>query len=248
MEKNFSKIPDSTLNFWVINILLTIFEEIIRPVSLLPSGLFYGISALIFSVLTFFIIFTQIKSQNYKPLNYWLAMIATSILGNSIIKFLCDYLGMNYSFCFIIFLFLLLTTFLIWYFKLRSISFYPINNTKAEIFYWIAIMLSQCLATILYKSPESIFIKIIFLIFIPCFYFVLSQTKYEYLIILYVMPTILIIVGITKLIINSRVFRYWSLFILIQTFSMIIYGFIAKITLEELSIAIGQLGLIKIIN
>ena len=72
MEKNFSKIPDSTLNFWVINILLTIFEEIIRPVSLLPTGLFYGISALIFSVLTFFIIFTHsFFARSYLCLNIY---------------------------------------------------------------------------------------------------------------------------------------------------------------------------------
>ncbi len=265
MEKIFSKVPKLTLRFWIINMLLTVLEEVVIPPKLLPLGLGYGFGILIFSLVTYFIIALQIKMPNFNPVNYWITIFATSILGNCIIKLICDYLGVSALACARIIGFLLLATFLTWHFKLRTVLIYPINGVKSEVFYWISILLAQCFTSILFRyayKSEGFFnqdlLEYIAILFIFLVYGIakfsknyLEVEKYEifnidisgFLILIYIFIFMKFVYSIK----NYRIFPYFGFiifFILSQTLAIIIYNNIKKITKDEfIAVTNGMMSL-----
>jgi len=243
MEKNFSKVPKLTLRFWIINILLTALEEIVRPPEFLPLELVYGFGILIFSLVTYFIVALQIKMPNFNPVNYWITIFATSILGNYIIKLICDYLGVSALACAGIIGFLLLTTFLTWHFKLRTVLIYPINGVKSEVFYWISILLAQCFASILfryaYKFTFGNLLEFIGALIVMFFWrlfkfseeyheiFNISQDNFELVIFLTISAFLYFIDKFVYFIKKYQIFtffRFIIFFILAQSLGMIIYN------------------------
>lgn len=267
MEKIFSKVPKLTLRFWIINMLLTVLEEIVIPPKLLPLGLGYGFGILIFSLVTYFIIALQIKMPNFNPVNYWITIFATSILGNCIIKLICDYLGVSALACAGIIGFLLLATFLTWHFKLRTVLIYPINGVKSEVFYWISILLAQCFTSILfryaYKFTFGDLLELIAALIIMLLWglfkfseeyhekFNLSQDIFELVILAL---AILVFANFIKKFVyfkkKYQIFTFFGFiifFILAQSLAMIIYNTVKKITKDEFIAGTNEMMSLNII-
>ena len=266
MEKIFSKVPKLTLRFWIINMLLTVLEEVVIPPKLLPLGLGYGFGILIFSLVTYFIIALQIKMPNFNPVNYWITIFATSILGNCIIKLICDYLGVSVLACAGIIGFLLLTTFLTWHFKLRTVLIYPINSVKSEMFYWISIVLAQCFTSILfrytYKFTFGDLLELIAALIIMLLWglikfleeFNVSEDNLSAILTLEIILVILVFANFIKkfkyFIKKYQIFTFFGFiifFILAQSLAMIIYNNIKKITKDEFIAGMNEMMSLNII-
>lgn len=144
-----SKVPEVTLLFWVVKIVATTLGETGGDALSMSMGLGYLLSSLIFAGIFGIAVIAQIKAKKFNPLLYWTTIIATTTLGTTIADFVDRSLGIGYTGGTTLLVLLLIASLFNWYRSIGSIAVESINNPKAEIFYWITIMLSQTLGTAL---------------------------------------------------------------------------------------------------
>lgn len=143
------KVPQITMGFWVIKILATTLGETGGDAVSMSMNLGYLVGTVIF--MSFFIVavFMQIKSTKFNPAIYWIAIIASTTVGTTLADFADRSLGIGYFGGSTLLAVLLITTLVIWYKSLGSISVSSVSTPKAESFYWLTIMFSQTLGTAL---------------------------------------------------------------------------------------------------
>ncbi|TLX46346.1 hypothetical protein C1E24_14350 [Pseudoalteromonas phenolica] len=143
------KVPQITMGFWVIKILATTLSETGGDAVSMSMNLGYLVGTVIF--MSFFIVavFMQIKSTKFNPAIYWIAIIASTTVGTTLADFADRSLGIGYFGGSTLLAVLLITTLVIWYKSLGSISVSSVSTPKAESFYWLTIMFSQTLGTAL---------------------------------------------------------------------------------------------------
>ena len=144
-----SKVPELTLIFWIIKVLATTLGETAGDALSMSMNLGYLVSTLIFAALFFVAVIAQIKAKQFHPFLYWATIIATTTVGTTLADYADRSLGIGYTGGSALLLGLLLTSLLVWYKTLGSVSVSSINEPKAEIFYWVTIMFSQTLGTAL---------------------------------------------------------------------------------------------------
>jgi uncharacterized membrane-anchored protein len=91
----------------------------------------------------------QLRSKKYRPSLYWMVILATSTAGTTMSDFMDRTLGLGYATGTSILLSTLLIILSIWYFSEKSLSVTNIKTKKAEVFYWLAILVSNTLGTAL---------------------------------------------------------------------------------------------------
>ncbi len=108
-----------------------------------------GYSTGIAITLFFFIalLYTQLKTSNYKPIAFWLVIIATTTLGTEISDFIDRSLNLGYTIGSLILLIGLLLTLFLWYKKYNNLIVSPIIENKKELYFWIAVLFSNSLGT-----------------------------------------------------------------------------------------------------
>jgi uncharacterized membrane-anchored protein len=105
-------------------------------------GLFFGLF-LIFLV-------AQLVSKAYHPLIFWTVILLTATTGTAVSDFIDDRtLGLGYVVGTLILIALLLGVLGLWYLSERSLAVDQIRTHKAEVFYWVAILVSNTLGTAL---------------------------------------------------------------------------------------------------
>ena len=144
-----TKVPEVTLIFWIIKIAATTLGEIGGDAVSMSMNLGYLVSTLIFLIIFFAAVITQIKSNRFHPLIYWITIIATTTVGTTFADFTDRSLGIGYAGGSILLSSLLMISLFIWHRILGSISINTVSTPKAEIFYWVTIMFSQTLGTAL---------------------------------------------------------------------------------------------------
>ena len=144
-----SKVPELTLIFWVIKILATTLGETAGDALSMSLNLGYLISTFIFGIIFFVAVSAQIKAKQFHPYLYWVTIIATTTVGTTLADFATRSLGIGYTGGSALLFALLLGSLAVWYKAMGSVSIASINTSKAEIFYWVTIMLSQTLGTAL---------------------------------------------------------------------------------------------------
>lgn len=149
LTKNFSKVPELTLIFWIVKIFATTLGETAGDAVSMSMDLGYLVSTAIFAIIFIIAVIAQIKTSAFHPVIYWATIIATTTLGTTIADFADRSLGIGYAGGSSLLLILLLSSLAIWKFSLGSVSIHTISNVKSEIFYWLTIMFSQTLGTAL---------------------------------------------------------------------------------------------------
>ena len=92
---------------------------------------------------------TQLRSKKYNPALYWTVILATSTAGTTMSDFMDRTLGFGYALGTSILLSVLLAILGVWYFTEKSLSVTNIKTKKVEVFYWLAILVSNTLGTAL---------------------------------------------------------------------------------------------------
>jgi len=148
-KKNFSKVPELTLIFWIIKIAATTLGETAGDAVSMSMNLGYLVGTAILALIFLIAVIAQIKTSTFHPFVYWATIIATTTVGTTMADFADRSLGIGYAGGSLLLLTLLLASLATWYRTLGSISVNSVDNFKSEMFYWITIMFSQTLGTAL---------------------------------------------------------------------------------------------------
>lgn len=144
-----SKVPEVTLVFWLIKILVTTLGETGGDAVSMSLNLGYALSSIIFIGILIISIAAQVTVKSFHPFLYWIVMVATTTAGTTIADFADRSLGIGYAGGASILFMLLMATLCIWYWSAGSVSVETITSPKVEVFYWVTILFSQTLGTAL---------------------------------------------------------------------------------------------------
>ena len=91
----------------------------------------------------------QLLSSKFHPVLYWSVILTTSTAGTTISDYMDRTLGLGYAKGSLILVTCLLVVLGFWRFSEKTLSVSNIQTTKAELFYWVAILFSNTLGTAL---------------------------------------------------------------------------------------------------
>jgi uncharacterized membrane-anchored protein len=155
---HYSKVPEVTLVFWIIKVLCTTIGETggdAMTMSYLgettdnanPYG--YLIGTGIFAVIFVVAVAFQIRAKRFHPFLYWFTIVATTTVGTTLADYLTRSNGLGYTLGAGMLLACVVASLVIWKRSTGRIDAASVRDTRAEIFYWVTIMLSQTLGTAL---------------------------------------------------------------------------------------------------
>lgn len=102
-----------------------------------------GITFLFFLI----ILLIQLKSHKFHSPIYWLVIVATTTLGTEISDFMDRTLGLGYTLGSVVLFTALISVLYFWKRNEGKLEIYPIYKPKVELYYWVAILLSNSLGT-----------------------------------------------------------------------------------------------------
>jgi uncharacterized membrane-anchored protein len=148
-NKIINKLPEITLLFWIMKIAATTLGETAGDLFSMTLNIGYAMSSIFLFGIFVVALTAQLRSKKYRPSLYWMVILATSTAGTTMSDFMDRTLGLGYATGTSILLSTLLIILSIWYFSEKSLSVTNIKTKKAEVFYWLAILVSNTLGTAL---------------------------------------------------------------------------------------------------
>ncbi len=143
----FSKVAAVTISFWIMKVLATTLGETAGDFISMTLGLGYYVGlALTFAILAV-VLTIQIAGTTYRPLVFWLAIIATTTAGTEISDFMDRSLDLGYLAGSVILASALAITLGVWHYRERSLRIYPIVRRDVEALFWLAVLFSNSLGT-----------------------------------------------------------------------------------------------------
>jgi uncharacterized membrane-anchored protein len=144
-----SKVPQVALAFWVAKILATTLGETGGDALSMTLNLGYAISSLIFLAFFAVTLIAQLCTRRYHPAAYWAVVVATTTVGTTTSDYLDRTLGLGYIKSSILLFSIVIAVLLAWRFTTGAIRVDQITTRTDEIFYWLAILVSNTLGTAL---------------------------------------------------------------------------------------------------
>ncbi len=142
-----NKVPEITIYFWIIKVLATTVGETAADLLNVNLQLGLSITSVVMTVLLIVALVFQVRSRQYIPGLYWLAVVLISVVGTLISDNLVDNLGISLETTTIAFSIALIATFLAWYRSEHTLSIHSIRTRRRELFYWAAILFTFALGT-----------------------------------------------------------------------------------------------------
>lgn len=149
VESVVSKVPAVTLGFWIIKIAATTLGETGGDAATMSMDLGYLIGTLIFGAIFVATVLAQIRAKKFHPALYWATIIATTTVGTTLADLADRSLGIGYAGGSSLLLVLLIGSIIAWHWSLGTVSVSSISSPRAEVHYWMTIMISQTLGTAL---------------------------------------------------------------------------------------------------
>jgi uncharacterized membrane-anchored protein len=148
-QRSLIKVPEITLMFWIVKIAATTLGETGGDALSMSMNLGYLLSTAIFAVVFLIAVSFQISAKRFRPVLYWVTIVATTTVGTTLADFADRSLGIGYAGGSLLLFALLMLSLGIWYRTLGTVSVDTVHSPKAEMFYWVTIMFSQTLGTAL---------------------------------------------------------------------------------------------------
>lgn len=142
-----NRVPDVTVDFWLIKLLAVTMGETAADYLAVNLGLGLTLTSLIMAGILVVALILQFAQKRYVPWAYWLAVVLISIVGTLVTDNLVDNFGVRLETTTIAFSIALAATFSVWYASERTLSIHTIFTTRREIFYWLAILFTFSLGT-----------------------------------------------------------------------------------------------------
>jgi uncharacterized membrane-anchored protein len=157
-QQRFSKVAAVTLGFWLIKIAATTLGETAGDAVTMSMNLGYLVGTAIFASILVLALAFQIRAQRFHSLLFWSVIVATTTVGTTLADFCDRSLGIGYLGGSSLLFALLMASLWLWHRTLGSVSIQQLDSRKAEVFYWVTILLSQTLGTALgdwVADPET---------------------------------------------------------------------------------------------
>jgi uncharacterized membrane-anchored protein len=150
------KVAHVWLGFWIIKVVATTLGETGGDaLSMPPIELGYQTATAIFLAFFAVTLVGQVAAKKYHPALYWAVIVATTTLGTTTADWVTRDLhafgleGLGYSRASLAIFVLLILVLAVWKLATGSIAVNRITTKKSEVFYWIAILVSNTLGTAL---------------------------------------------------------------------------------------------------
>lgn len=144
-----NKVAQVTLLFWIMKISATTLGETAGDLLSMTLGVGYGLSTMLL-LGTFLLSFgLQLSSRAFHPALYWTVILTTSTAGTTLSDYMDRTLELGNARGALILALALACVLLVWRFVEKSLSVSSIQTTRAEFFYWTAILVSNTLGTAL---------------------------------------------------------------------------------------------------
>jgi uncharacterized membrane-anchored protein len=144
-----SKVPQVTFLFWMIKICATTVGETGGDAVSMTLNFGYALSSLIFLAVFIVTVTAQIRARRYHPFFYWAVVVATTTVGTTMSDFLDRTAGLGYAYSSLIEFSAVVLILFIWYRTTGRLQFENITRRTDELFYWLAILVSNTLGTAL---------------------------------------------------------------------------------------------------
>jgi uncharacterized membrane-anchored protein len=149
VEQHVSKVPEITIVFWIIKIAATTLGEAGGDtVTMTLNWGYLAGTALFFSLLVIFVVL-QIRAEKFYPFLYWATIVSSTTAGTTMADFADRSLGIGYVGGSLLLFVCLILILALWYWTLGTIAVETVSTPKAEAFYWATITFSQTLGTAL---------------------------------------------------------------------------------------------------
>jgi len=152
-----SKIPPVTFAFWIMKICATTLGETAGDLMSMTFNLGYAVSSLVLIALFAAALTYQLLASKFRPVLFWIVILATSTAGTTMSDFMDRTLGLGYATGSVILISLLAAVLLVWRLTEGTLSVARISSRRGEAFYWTAILFSNTLGTALgdYLADDS---------------------------------------------------------------------------------------------
>jgi len=144
-----SKVAKVNIYFWIMKICATTLGETAGDLLSMTMNVGYATSSIILISLFLTSLVFQLRTKKYHPAIYWSVIVTTSTAGTTMSDYMDRTLGLGYATGSLILVSCLIVILAVWRYSEKSLSVDNIRTTKAEIFYWIAILVSNTLGTAL---------------------------------------------------------------------------------------------------
>ncbi|PVZ19479.1 MULTISPECIES: hypothetical protein [unclassified Pseudomonas] len=144
-----NNLPRITLAFWVMKICATTLGETAGDLLSMTLALGYAASSIILLSVFVTTLTGQLASRRYHPALYWLVILSTSTAGTTLSDFMDRSLGLGYATGSAVLIGLLGTVLVLWYLAEGSLSVERVRTFQGQLFYWLAILVSNTLGTAL---------------------------------------------------------------------------------------------------
>ena len=141
-KRNFSKVPEVTLVFWIIKIAATTLGETGGDSVTMTLNWGYLAGTALFLGFLAVLVIAQILAKRFHPFLYWATIIASTTFGTTMADFADRSLGIGYTGGSALLLVCLFTVLGLWYWSEGTISVNTVTTPKVEVFYWTAITFS----------------------------------------------------------------------------------------------------------
>src|ERR1700730_18727510 len=148
-KRNFSKVPEVTLVFWIIKIAATTLGETGGDSVTMTLSWGYLAGTALFLGLLAVLVIAQILAKRFHPFLYWATIVASTTFGTTIADFADRSLAIGYTGGSLLLFGSLILVLVLWYWSEGTISVDTVSRPKVEAFYWAAITFSQTLGTAL---------------------------------------------------------------------------------------------------
>lgn len=144
-----TKLPKIDAPFWVMKISATTLGETAGDLLSMTLRVGYAASSVILVSAFFVSLVLQLLSKRYIPVLYWTVILTTSTAGTTMSDYMDRSLGLGYVKGTALLVTMLVCIFAAWRFTTGTLSVDHVRTRKAEMFYWIAILVSNTLGTAL---------------------------------------------------------------------------------------------------
>lgn len=142
-----NKVARITVLFWVLKIFATTLGEVLGDFFSMSLNIGYTYSLIITMVFFIVVLAIQLKQTRFHAPVYWLVIIGTTTVGTEISDLMDRTLGTGYTWGSLILFSALMITLFIWHRHVGRIQVYPITQRRVELYYWLAILISNSLGT-----------------------------------------------------------------------------------------------------
>ena len=150
MEKQttqLNKVARVTVFFWIMKILATTLGEVFGDYFSFSLHLGYLISLGITAAILIIVFVVQMMQVSFHAPIYWMVIVGTTTVGTEVSDLMDRTLGIGYTWGSLILFSCLLLVLFLWHKNKNGIKVYPITDRGVEIYYWIAILISNSLGT-----------------------------------------------------------------------------------------------------